>query len=160
MLGMDSFIASLQPMRWIKSLAGVPAPARGAHILLPAIPVNHCASAFFGQPISVLLFDFATAVDASNIGTLGSLAVAFSPGGIFLRLGQPYCATNRAAYLFGGKLRYGGPGKWSARRFSRLRSYKSQHLVVRSRLGERRGACSSLSRSRLGTPVTMRMTSR
>jgi hypothetical protein len=30
-LGMDWFIASLQPMRWIKSLAGVYAPAGGAH---------------------------------------------------------------------------------------------------------------------------------
>jgi hypothetical protein len=32
-LEMDWFIASLQPMRWIKSLAGVHAPAGGAHIL-------------------------------------------------------------------------------------------------------------------------------
>ena len=30
-LEMDLFIASLQPMRWIKSLAGVHAPAGGAH---------------------------------------------------------------------------------------------------------------------------------
>ena len=52
-LEIDWFIASLQPMRWIKSLAGVRAPAGGAHTLLPATPVNHCASAFFGQPISV-----------------------------------------------------------------------------------------------------------
>jgi hypothetical protein len=50
-LEIDWFIASLQPMRWIKSLAGVQAPAGGAHILLPATSVNHCASAFFGQPM-------------------------------------------------------------------------------------------------------------
>jgi|SRR5436309_769437 hypothetical protein len=50
-LEIDWFIASLQPMRWIKSLAGVHAPAGGAHILLPATSVNHCASAFFGQPM-------------------------------------------------------------------------------------------------------------
>src|ERR1700745_145699 len=43
-------------MRWIKSLAGVPAPAGGAHILYsvtryPCQPLRECI--FFGQPISV-----------------------------------------------------------------------------------------------------------
>jgi hypothetical protein len=56
-------------MRWIKSLAGVRAPAGGAHILLPATPVNHCASAFFGQPISVSndVLEVAEAVSARRV---------------------------------------------------------------------------------------------
>jgi hypothetical protein len=67
-------------MRWIKSLAGVPAPAGGAHILysVTRYPCQPLRERIFWTTCRRLLFDFATAVDASNIGTPGSLAVVFS----------------------------------------------------------------------------------
>jgi hypothetical protein len=69
-------------MRWIKSLAGVPAPAGGAHILysVTRYPCQPLRERIFWTTYRRLLFDFATALDASNIGTPGSLAVVFSVG--------------------------------------------------------------------------------